>query len=69
MKKALKAMVEKQVHDVMTKNDWKDDGVRRACVALRKYQAHLGYSEAWMSEYVHTVVMLAKKEKRPQTEE
>jgi hypothetical protein len=43
--------------------------VRRACVALRKYQAHLGYSEAWMSEYVHTVVMLAKKEKRPQTEE
>ena len=69
MKKALRAMVEKQVHDVMTKQDWKDDGVRRACIALRKYQAHLGYSEAWMTEYVYTIVMLAKKEKRTQVEE
>ena len=49
--------------------NWKDEGVRRTCVAVRKYQAALGYSEAWMTEYVHTVVMLAKKEKRPQTQE
>lgn len=67
--KALRTMVEKQVHDIMTRNDWKDDAVRRACVSVRKYQASLSYSEAWMTEYVHTTVMLAKKENRPQNME
>ena len=66
---ALKEMGAKQVHEVMTKNDWSDDGVRRTCVALRKYQSMLGYSEAWMTEYVHTIVMLAKKEPRKNSEE
>lgn len=67
--KALRTMVEKQVHDIMTRNDWKDDAVRRACASVRKYQASLSYSEAWMTEYVHTTVMLAKKENRPQNME
>lgn len=68
-RKAMRNMVEKQIHQIMTSNDWKDEGVRRTCVAVRKYQASLGYSEAWMTEYVHTIVMLAKKEKQPQTQE
>lgn len=68
-KDALKTMVSKQIHDVMTKNDWSDEGVRRTCVALRKYQTMLGYSEAWMTEYVHSIVMLAKKEPRKNSEE
>lgn len=67
--KALRSMVEKQVHDIITKNDWKDDSLRRACISVRKYQTALSYSEAWMTEYVHTTVMLAKKEKRPQNAE
>lgn len=67
--KVLRKMVEKQVHEIATRTDWKDDGVRRACVSVRKYQASLEYSEAWMTEYVHTTVMLAKKEKRPQNPE
>ncbi len=67
--KALRKMVEKQVHEIVTRTDWKDDGVRRACIAVRKYQATLAYSESWMTEYVHTTVMLAKKEKRPQNVE
>lgn len=67
-KNVMHAMVEKQVHEIMTKNDWTDDAVRRACVSLRHYQSQLGYSETWMTEYVYTVVMLAKKEKRPQSE-
>ena len=66
---ALKEMVAKQIHEVMNKNDWKDEGVRRTCVSVRKYQAMLGYSEAWMTEYVHTIVMLAKKEPRKNSEE
>ena len=66
---ALKEMVAKQIHEVMNKNDWKDEGVRRTCVSVRKYQTMLGYSEAWMTEYVHTIVMLAKKEPRKNSEE
>ncbi len=67
--KALRRMVEKQVHEIATRYDWKDDAVRRACLSVRKYQAALSYSEGWMTEYVHTTVMLAKKEKAPQNVE
>lgn len=61
---AMKRMVAKQVHEVMTRVDWKDEGVRRACVSLRRHQTMLDYSEDWMTEYVHSLVMLAKKEPR-----
>lgn len=67
--KVMRKMVEKQVHEIVTRTDWKDDGVRRSCIAVRKYQATLAYSETWMTEYVHTTVMLAKKEKSPQNME
>ena len=51
------------------KNDWKDEGVRRTCVSIRKYQNILGYTEQWMTEYVHTIVMLAKKEPKKNSEQ
>jgi len=66
---ALREMVAKQVHQILTKNDWKDDGVRRTCVSIRKYQNVLGYTEQWMTEYVHTIVMLAKKEPKKNSEQ
>ena len=66
---ALREMTAKQVHQIMTKNDWKDEGVRRACVSVRKYQNVLGYTEQWMTEYVHTIVMLAKKEPKKNSEQ
>lgn len=66
---AIRSMVEKQVHQIMTRSLWKDEGVRRACVAVRKYQSMLDYSEAWMTEYVYTIVMLAKKEPQKNNEE
>lgn len=69
MRGALREMVAKQIHDILTKNDWKDDGVRRTCVAIRKYQATLGYTEQWMTEYVHSIVMLAKKEPKKNSEQ
>lgn len=62
--KALRKMTAATVHKIMTKMDWTDEGVRRTCVSLRKYQATLGYSEEWMTEYVYNIVMLAKKEPR-----
>ena len=66
---ALREMVAKQIHQILTKNDWKDEGVRRTCVSIRKYQNVLGYTEQWMTEYVHTIVMLAKKEPKKNTEQ
>ncbi len=64
-KKSIKIMIEKSINDVLTKNDWKDEGVRRTCVGIRKYQHALGYSPNWMTEYVYRLVMLAKKEPKP----
>ncbi len=60
--KALRNMTAKTINQILTRNDWKDDAVRRTCVNIRKYAATLGYSESWMTEYVFRIVMLAKKE-------
>lgn len=65
LKKMLRNMTEKTIHDVLTKNDWKDDGVRKTCANIRQYQHALGYSEGWMTEYVYNIVLLAKKEPKP----
>ena len=62
LKKMLRGMTEKAIHDVLNKNDWKDDSLAKSCYAIRKYQHALGYSEAWMTEYVYNIVLLAKKE-------
>ena len=66
LKGALKTMTEKTVHDIVNKNDWKKDDVRKACLAIRQYQNKLGYSANWMSEYVYNVIILAKKEPKAQ---
>lgn len=65
LKKMLRNMTEKTIHDILTKTDWKDDGVRKTCVNIRHYQHTLGYSESWMTEYVYNIVLLAKKEPKP----
>lgn len=65
MKKALRTMAENTVNDILTKDNWKKDDVRKACMTIRQYQHKLGYSGAWMSEYVYNVVILAKKEPKP----
>lgn len=65
MKKALKTMADKMINDILTKDNWKKEDVRKACMTIRQYQHKLGYSGAWMSEYVYNVVLLAKKEPKP----
>jgi hypothetical protein len=61
-------MTEKTVHDIFTKNDYKDAGVIKTVVGVREYNKRLNFSEKWATDFVYRVVMLAKKEKRPQTE-
>lgn len=68
MKKMLRAMTEKTVHDVLTRNEWKDDSVRKTSLSVRRYQQILGYSEKWMVEYAFRIIMMAKKEKQPKEE-
>lgn len=64
-KKMIYTMTEKTVNDILTKNTWKDDAVRKTCINIRKYQVQLGYSQKWMTEYAYKIVTLAKKEKLP----
>lgn len=68
-KGALRTMIQKTMHDVCTKAVWKKDDVHKTAMAVRQYKERLGYSEAWMSEYVYNIIMLAKKEPRHKQEE
>ena len=65
MRKALHALTEKTVQDIMTKDRWKDDGVRKSVFTVRRLQQQLGYSPEWMTEFVFNVITLAKKEPKP----
>ncbi len=64
-KDALRTMTAKTIQEVLTKNTWKDEGVRKSCLAVRQYQQQLGYSAEWMTVYVYNIVVLAKKEPKP----
>ena len=68
-KGALRQMTEKTVHDIFTKNDYKDLSVMKTVVSVRELNKKLGFSEKWTTDFVYRVVMLAKKEKQPQTEQ
>ncbi len=65
MRGALRSMTQKTVNEILSKNDWKKEDVRKACIVVRQYQAKLGYSGEWMAEYVYNIVILAKKEPKP----
>lgn len=67
-KSALYTMAEKTVNDIFTKNDYKDAGVIKAVVAVRQYNKRLGFSQKWTTDFIHQVVMLAKKEPKPGNE-
>ena len=61
MKKALYSMTEKTVNDIFTKNDYTDVGVIKTVQNVRAYAQRLGFSQKWITNFVYTVVMLAKK--------
>lgn len=69
MKKALYTMTEKTVNDIFTKNDYTDPGVLKTVVAVREYDRRLGFSQKWITDFVYKVVMLAKKEPKPNDED
>lgn len=68
-RKALYTLTEKTVNDIFTKNDFKDPGVIKTVLGIRKYNQRLGFSQKWTTDFVFQVVMLAKKEPRPGEDE
>ena len=68
-RKALYSMTEKTISDIFTKNNFTDQSVLKAVVEVRQYDKRLGFSQKWTTDFVYQVVMLAKKEKKPQNEE
>ena len=66
MKKAMYAMTEKTVGQIFTKNDFTDPGVIKTVLQVREYARRLEFSQAWITRFVYTVVMLAKKEQKTQ---
>lgn len=69
MKKMMKNLTDSTVHDVLYKDTWNDDGIRKSVFSVRRYQQMLGFSEAWIQEYVYHLITLAKKEPNPSDEE
>ena len=65
----MKKLTDSTVHDILTKDTWDDDGVRKSVFSVRRYQQMLGFSEAWIQEYVYNLITLAKKEPNPSDEE
>lgn len=68
-KKTLYSMTEKTISDIFNKNNYTDQSVLKAVVEVRQYDKRLGFSQKWTTDFVYQVVMLAKKEKKPQNEE
>jgi len=62
-------MTEKTVNDIFNKNDYTDPAVMKSVVAVRQYSQRLGFSQKWITNFVYKVVMLAKKEPKPQDTE
>lgn len=69
LKKMIKKVTDSTIHDILTKDVWDDGSVTKAVFSVRKYQQMLGFSEAWMQEYVYNLITLAKKEPNPSDEE
>ena len=67
-KGAIRTATEKTVHDIFTKNDYTDASVLKTVVSVRELDKRLGFSEKWTTDFVYRVVMLATKEKQPQTD-
>lgn len=66
---ALRNLTEKSVRDIFTKNTWSDASVQKTVMNVRNYQAQLGYSQEWMTEFVYNVLILAKKEPKANTKD
>lgn len=67
--KLMKESINKSIHKILTQTDWKDPSTRIAAIAVRKELTSLRYSEAWICEFVNTIIPLGLKSQGSQNEE
>lgn len=67
--KLMKESINKSIHKILTQTDWKDPSTRIAAIAVRKEQTSLRYSEAWICEFVNTIIPLGLKSQGAQNKE
>ena len=60
-KGAIKSMTQKTVNEILYKNDFSDSEVIKTALSIRQYNKRLNFSEAWITDFVYEIVMLAKK--------
>lgn len=66
VKKLLYNQTSKTIHEVLTRNEWKDIKVQKIAWSIRKYKETLGYSEQWITDFVYNVVLQAKEDSKNQ---
>ena len=65
-KKAIYTMTQRTINDIFNKNEFSVAGVFKTLGSIRQYNKRLGFSQKWVTDFVFQVVMLAKKEPRPE---
>ena len=65
LKNALRTMVAPPLPAVPPTDTWKKNDMRKTRLTARQYQSRLGYSDAWIAEYVFNIIILAKREPKP----
>ena len=68
-KKAIYAMTEKTVNDIFDKNDFTDSGIIKTVMSIRQVNNRLGFSRKWITDFVFQIILLAKKEPKPSTDD
>lgn len=68
-RKMLRSVTDNTINDIFTKENWKDDATYKSVHTVRQYCTKLGYSKEWVQEYVYNIITLAKKERRPNSDD
>lgn len=68
-KKAIYVMTEKTVNDIFDKNDFTDSGIIKTVMSIRQVNNRLGFSRKWIIDFVFQIILLAKKEPKPSTDD
>ena len=68
-KKLMRSMTEKTVHDILTKSEWKEVADQKSSWNVRKYAERLNYSEAWITDFVYIIVLLAREDSKREAKE
>jgi hypothetical protein len=64
VKKLLYAQTTKTIHEILTKQEWKDVNVQKTAWSIRKTSGSLGYSEQWIVDFVYHILLLAKEDSK-----